>query len=671
MQTILRKQITCLVLLLFPVFIHSQSNDAELLNKGSKISKKITTGETHEYHLNLETDKYVYIKLFQKGIDLKINLFVDDEELGEFDSPNYRNGEEPITFTTTKKGKYRLKVSSIDDEDHNGMYDISVLKIDPKATTIEGQVDQLFTVYDTNKTPGAAISVIKDGKIIYKKGYGMSNLEYGIPIAPSTVFHIASVSKQFTAFAILLLEKDGKLSYDDDVRKYIPEVPDFGKTITLRHLANHTSGMRDQWNLLAIGGWRLDDVITKEHVMKLVERQEELNFNPGEEYLYCNTGFTLMAEVVARVSGKTFAEFTEERIFKPLGMNSTLFYDDHEKIVKNRAYSYYGASDGYKKSILSYANVGATSLFTTVEDLSQWALNFENPKVGTPEMMEEMKQKGVLNNGNEINYALGQSVGKYKGLNRVGHGGADAGYRTYIGRFPDQKFSVITFGNDAGFNSGGLAHQIADLYLKDDFQEEDKPQRKEKETADNDEGNIVVDQEILQSYVGEYEIQPGFILSITTEGDKLFGQATGQSQVELAPKSDKEFLVTSVNAKITFNTENSGQISSLTLLQGGQNIEAKRLKSFDKDGVDLEVYTGKFYSSELETSYQLIVEEGQLLARHSRLEDIKLTPTKEDFFSGNQWFFGQIEFTRNDNDQINGCKVTSGRVRNLKFIKVD
>ncbi|MGK0448825.1 MAG: CubicO group peptidase (beta-lactamase class C family), partial [Polaribacter sp.] len=243
------------------------------------------------------------------------------------------------------------------------------------------QVDELFTVWDTDNTPGAAVAIVKNGVIIYKKGYGSANLEYDIPITPSTIFHIASVSKQFTVFSILLLEKQGKLSLDDDIRKYIPEVPDFGKTITLRHLASHTSGLRDQWNLMGMAGWRPDDVITKEHILKLVTNQKELNFEPGEEYTYCNTGFTLLAEVVARVSGESFAEYTEANIFQPLQMNNTLFYDDHEKIVKNRAYSYYSDDTGFKKSVLSYANVGATSLFTTVEDLSLWAMNFNSQKI--------------------------------------------------------------------------------------------------------------------------------------------------------------------------------------------------------------------------------------------------------------------------------------------------
>ncbi|MDX1286002.1 MAG: serine hydrolase domain-containing protein, partial [Draconibacterium sp.] len=293
------------------------------------------------------------------------------------------------------------------------------------------RIDSLFLKWSNNNSPGAAITIVKNGEIEYKAGYGLANLEYNIPVTPQTVFHIASVSKQFTAFAVLLLENEGKLSMDDDIRKHIPEVPDFGEKITLKHLVHHTSGMRDQWNLLAMAGWRLDDVITKEHILKLVAKQKDLNFKPGEKFMYCNTGFTLLAEVVERVSGQSFAEYTKENIFMPLKMNSTLFYDNHEKIVKNRAYSYKGFRNNPIKSVLSYANAGATSLFTTVEDISLWAANFEEPVVGNQQIFAKMEERAILNNGDTISYAYGQSIGKYKGLKTITHGGADAGYRTF------------------------------------------------------------------------------------------------------------------------------------------------------------------------------------------------------------------------------------------------
>src|SRR6185436_1924774 len=237
---------------------------------------------------------------------------------------------------------------------------------------LTSKVDKLFANWDKPDSPGAALIVVKDGAVVYKRGYGSANLEYNIPITPATVFHVASVSKQFTAFAITMLAKAGKLSLDDDIHKYLTELPDFGQKITIRHLLHHTSGLRDQWELLAMAGWRLDDVITKEHILKMVRHQKELNFSPGQEYLYCNTGYTLLAVIVERITGQSFREYMQETIFKPLNMTGTHFHDDHEMIVKNRAYSYrpYGPQD-FKLSALNYANVGATSLFTTVEDMAR------------------------------------------------------------------------------------------------------------------------------------------------------------------------------------------------------------------------------------------------------------------------------------------------------------
>lgn len=536
-----------------------------------------------------------------------------------------------------------------------------------KKGSLNEQVDAVFEAWDTDKTPGLAVAVVKDGKIVYKKGYGVANLEYNIPIGPSTIFHIASVSKQFTVFSILLLEKEGKISLDDDIRKYIPEVPDFGKKITLRHLTTHTSGLRDQWNLLAMAGWRLDDVITKEHVLKLVSKQKDLNFTPGSEYTYCNTGFTLLAEVVARVSKMSFAEFTKTNIFEPLKMNNTLFYDDHEKIVKNRAYSYYKSREGYKKNVLSYANVGATSLFTTVEDLSLWSLNFNNPIVGDAEIIKTMNTPAILNNGKEFGGAMGQFVGKYKGLNEIQHGGADAGYRSYLTRFPDENFAVVVFSNSAEFNSGGMAHKLVDIYLKDKIKETPKKKEVKKETPIK---NISVPESTLKTYVGKFELQPGFIIEVRKKDGKLSAKATGQSVISLTPLSTTEFKVKGIEAKIEFIPNNGKNITAIKLHQNGQIMNAPRVKELDKSKLNLSDYEGSFYSEELSTTYNFEVVDGKLIAKHSRHSDFGLNFTKEDQFRSTTWFFGRIKFTRDENNVINGCLVSSGRVRNLKFKKV-
>lgn len=653
------------MIIYFTAYAQDKKGNLEI---GKTYNHHTTSEEKHLFNLDINKDQFVFLKVMQKGVDLQITI-IDPKgnKISDFDSPNGTSGPELVQFNSNENGVYTVEVYPYNKEALTGDYSISLEVLEPVATEKEAQVDQAFYLWNQKDAPGASVAVQKDGVIIYKNGYGLANLEYDIHVEPSTIFHIASVSKQFTAFSILLLEADGKLSIDDDIRKYIPEVPDFGKTITLKHLATHTSGMRDQWNLLAMAGWRLDDVITKEHVLKLVSNQQDLNFDPGEEMVYCNTGFTLLAEVVARVSGKTFAEFTEERIFKPLKMSNTLFYDDHEKIVKNRAYSYRSDADGYKKSVLSYANVGATSLFTTVEDLSLWANNFSEIKVGNKDIIESLNTRAVLNNGDTIAAAKGQFVGQYKGLNEISHGGADAGYRTFFTRFPDQNFSVAVFGNSAGFNSGQMAYKVVDIFLKEELIE---PVEEEKSEHENIE-TVTLNPELINSYVGDYELQPGFIISVSEESGALFAQATGQNKISLIPVSETEFKVSEVEATIHFPSNQGAEIESLTLHQGGQVMNAPRLEPFDKDKVVLENFTGDFYSEELSTTYHFKIKEGKLIAEHSRLSDIELTPSKTDYFAGNMWFFGGVEFMRNTEQKIIGCKVSSGRVRNLKFIKID
>jgi CubicO group peptidase (beta-lactamase class C family) len=536
----------------------------------------------------------------------------------------------------------------------------------PKAgeLTPEKQIDQLFSEWDNLQSPGASVAVAKGGRIIFAKGYGSAELEYDIPITPGTVFHVASLSKQFTAFAILLLEKEGKLSTGDDIRKYIPEVPDFGKVITLNHLLHHTSGLRDQWELLAMAGWRLDDNISTEQILRLVSRQKELNFNPGDQEMYCNTGFTLLAEVVARVSGMSFADYTRIHIFEPLKMTHTLFYDNCEKLVKNRAYSFQSDSNGFRKSNLNYSTAGATSLFTTAPDLCLWSMNFENPVVGK-EIMDKMAERGVLNNGDTIDYAMGQIKGEYKGMKTFVHGGADAGYRSQLLRIPGEQFSVNVLSNLASFNPWDLAAKITDIYLKDkEIKETPKPD------APKVESNAAeADPALFTSYCGAYELQPGFVATISSEGNILYAEGPGLSKSSMSPVSANEFIIKSVSAKITFLKDENGKIARMKVNINGQDMTAMRLPDFDAASVNLVEFTGDYYSSELNATYSFVLESGRLIARHFRTGDIVLVPTKSDVFSGDRWYFSQVEFIRDSNKSITGCQVGNGRVKNLKFTK--
>jgi CubicO group peptidase (beta-lactamase class C family) len=526
------------------------------------------------------------------------------------------------------------------------------------------RVDSLFSFWNTNYSPGCALGIIKDGTLIYEKDYGLSNLEYDIPITPKSIFHLASISKQFTAFSIALLAQQGKLSLDDDIRKYLPEIPDFGEKISIKNLIYHTSGLRDQWELLSMAGWRLDDVITKEQILKMISHQKELNFNPGDEFLYCNTGYTLLAEIVSRVSGKPFTQFTKENIFDPLGMKDTHFHNDHEEIVKNRTYSYYQVdSTHYKNAVLSYANAGATSLFSTVEDLAKWLNNFDNPVAGNKKIIQQMYEQGVLNNGTKIDYGFGLAINDYKGLKTIGHGGADAGYRSYICRFPDQHLGVILLSNLDSFNPSSLANKVADIYLSDKI----KPDTVTKKIVRKE---IVIDSSEYYKYTGSYQIFPGFILNITDEDNKLMVEATGQGKTRLLAESDTEFFVNVVDAQLTFENPNQGRYSKIILHQNGQNLTAQRIDLVKINPAELKEYEGNYYSEELGTFYTIAIIDTALHVSHRRNPDVNLNFAKKDSFTGDQWWFAKVVFTRDKSNHVSGFLLTGSRVRNLKFAKM-
>jgi len=529
---------------------------------------------------------------------------------------------------------------------------------------VENSIDEIFADFDDLLKPGAAVAVVKDGEVVFKKGYGSANLEYEIPVTPKTIFHVASVSKQFTVFALLLLAEEGKLSLDDPIQKYISEVPDFGEVITLRHLATHTSGMRDQWDLLNLAGWRWDDVITKEHVLKLVAKQKDLNFKPGEQFMYCNTGFTLLAEAVARVSGKSFAEFTRERMFKPLKMSNSQFYDDHTKIVKNRAYSYYPAMFGYVKSVLSYANVGATSLFTTVEDLSLWAMNFQDPKVGSKTIIEQMNTLAVLNNGKTFGGAYGQFVSSYKGLQQIQHSGGDAGYRSYLCRFPDQDFAVSVFSNSGSSNPAQLALQLADLYLADEFVAE-SGQDESKET----EKTISLNEQELKAFEGDYwEAKDLFSRKIQLKDGKLQYDRGNGNVTQLAPIGQNKFVMLDTPGNVTVEFSKKEGKDQMTVNQDGDVVaEMEEYTPIDASKVDFKPYLGSYFSEELTTTYSIVEKEGKLVATHPRHSDLPLTLLKPDVFRAGGT---TLEFSRNNTNKIDGLKASTGRVKKLRFNKV-
>lgn len=526
------------------------------------------------------------------------------------------------------------------------------------------QVDQLFAKWNKADSPGAVALVLQDGHPVFSHGYGMANLEYGIKNSPNTVFHMASVSKQFTAFAIHMLAGQGKVKLDDDIHKFIPELHDFGKPISVRQLLHHTSGIRDQWSLLALAGWRLEDVITQDDVMRLLRNQKELNFEPGDKFLYNNSGYTLLSEIVSRVSGAPFSEFEEHNILKPLGMSLTHFQDDYGRVVKNRAYSYMPGDDqSYHYVALSYSTVGPSSLFTTVGDLAKWDENFYTARLGGKKIIADMLEKGRLNNGKEINYGSGLYIGKYRGLDEVWHDGGDAGYRTVILRFPAQHFSVVILANAGDMDVVEISHRIADIYIGDKFPDAPVPPAKPISRAETK-----IDPALVADYIGDYEINPNFIVSFFDDNGQFTSQATGQPKFPVFASSPSTFFLKVAPAQIEFKrSAETGKVTSVELRQNGHVEVGKRRFRAELTPAQLGEFEGQFYSDELGTIYSVRNKSGKLTIEGLRGQ-FPMRMTDEDTFSVD-FPIGSLKFKRGA-DGIVGFAIDDGRATNVAFAKV-
>jgi len=528
------------------------------------------------------------------------------------------------------------------------------------------KVDNLFAQWDRPDTPGCALAIIEKGKIIYKQGYGMANLEHNIPISPRSVFYIGSVSKQFVAMSIAILIKQGKLSLDDDIRKYVPELPDYGIPITIRHLIYHTSGLRDYLALLDIVGIPFGH-FHQEDVIEILARQKELNFKPGEEYLYSNSGYFLMAVIVERASGKTFREFAEENIFKPLGMKDSHFHDDYTKIIKNRASGYYPAvKRKYKNFISTFDCVGSGGLYTSVEDLFLWDQNFYHCKVGGKDLITLMHTLGILNNGKKLNYAFALNIRPYKGLKTVSHGGALGGYRSAMIRFPEQNFSIICLSNLSTFNPTKLCFQVADIFLADQFKEEKtKTEVKLKEKVKF----VKLSEKKLKEKVGAFLLsETGEIIKLFLKDGKLISNASGQN-FPLEAVSETEFHVLEAPVKVVIKFEKKSRNKALLMHVYQEGEKPKTYKSVQLVTLtheQLKEFRGNYYSEELQVTFRLALKGGKLYFVHKNAPKTPLQPTLRDKFTVRGW---KTNFRRNKEGNISSFSLDAGRVKNLRFYK--
>lgn len=530
---------------------------------------------------------------------------------------------------------------------------------EPSASK-DRQVDALFSRVNTSASPGCAVAVMLDGAIVYVRGYGMADLNHGIANSPESVFHVASVSKQFTAAAIQLLASEGRLSLDDPVQKFIPELHDFGVAVTLRQLLHHTSGIRDQWDLLGLAGWRYSrDLITDDDVMRVLARQKGLNFPPDTRFLYSNSGYTLLAQVVKRVSGMSFREFTTERIFKPLGMKHSHFRDDHAEIVPNIAYGYVRAGDTFRLSVTNFDTVGATSLLTTVEDLALWDENFYQPRVLNAELLQEMATPGRLPDGTALDYGLGLTVGTYRGLPVVSHSGADAGYRSELLRFPRQHFSVSCLCNLAEMDPSRLAQQVADIYLASEL--EAVP-----ETPAVKPARQLTDGEAAQ-WIGTYIARDdGMSVRIGLENGVLRVTSV-QGSLTLQPIDGRRAVAAEFPVQFELVDQAGTAKRGLRIVPpGGAPITAEWTPPYTPTSAQLAQYAGVYFSDEIEARWMLTVENGQLMLSSIRMQPRPLNGTGADVFESPR---GSLRFVRK-NGEIEGFDVSTGRIVKLRFTKI-
>jgi len=535
------------------------------------------------------------------------------------------------------------------------------------ADTKTDKVDALFSRWDKTDSPGCALAVVHNGEIIYKKGYGMANLELDVPVSPESVFYIGSTSKQFVTMCIALLVQEGKLSLDDDIRQFIPEMPDYGTPITVRHLIHHTSGLRDYLELVGIiaglNERRMDEMIGIYHQPEsraLIARQKELNFKPGEKFLYSNSCYLLLAEIVGIASNSSLREYADTKIFKPLGMTNTHFHDNYTEPIKNRATGYYPVGKGkYRLFLSTFDCVGSGGLFSSVEDLFLWDQNFYHHKVGGKEVHDMMHTRGKLNSGEELDYAFALMPGKYKGLKTVRHGGALGGYRAELLRFPEQRFSVICLSNLSSFNPSGLCNQVADIYLEDKL-EADEP-KKEQELKP-----VSFDPDVYDDYAGKYRLDVGLIVTISRDNGNLIAEVQGQPKIDLIPLNEATFLIKAIDGKLSFQRDSSGKVNEIVLTQSGMDIEGKRIEDVSFDPSTLPEFSGDYYSDELDVIFTLMSKGDKLYFTSKGKLENPLRFLQQDEFVGNQF---KIKFLRDRDRNVVAFALSTGRVKNLKFIR--
>lgn len=525
------------------------------------------------------------------------------------------------------------------------------------------KVNTLFTRWNHSKSPGAAVGIIKEGKLLYAKGYGLANLEHEIPNTIKTSFNIASNSKQFTAASIVLLSQRKKLDLNQTLSSFYPNFPDYAKEITIKNLLYHTSGLRDFSQITYLSGLRPDDYYNDEDILKWLTSQKKLNFKPGEKHLYCNSGYWLLGQIVKKVSKMSLGEFAKKELFNPLNMSNTQFLNNNTMVIKHRASGYSQNRSGeFRNIITTLEHTGNGGIYTTVEDLKKWDDEFYNRKILNDEFWKLMTTNGVLNNGTKIDYAGALFVKKYKGLQIIDHGGRAPGFKSNIVRFPEQKFTVIVCTNVSNANAIPLSYQIADIFLNEDF-----IVPKKKTVSRKKRKYIKVATKKMKNFEGSYwNSKDNYSRKIILKNDTLRYARSRRNSNILLPINKNEFIMLNTPPGLEILVKFKSNGSMLFVENGKEVANFNSYQPVKYTSNDLQLFFGEYYSDEIDTNYSFKMYRNTMFLFINGKQTVPLRPIMDNLFSSP---LGLFKFERNDKNEIVGFNVSTPRVKELHFIK--
>lgn len=572
-----------------------------------------------------------------------------------------------ISANAQRNVKLQKQSAKQDKSMNSGNIGTDIFEVD------SARIDSVFKQFDRKDCPGCAVAVINAGKIIFQKGYGMASLEHRVPIKPQTMFDIASISKQFTAYAILLLKSRGKISLDDDVRKYVPELPDFGKTIRIKHLVHHTSGLRDFGALLMMTGWERDSPLNTSDFLDIISRQKELNYSPGEKFLYNNTNYALMGLIVERIDGRTYSDFVNAEVLQPLGMNTTKVRDDPWKVVPDLASKYTPQKEGgYKVNyIWSFTKVlGPMGILASVEDLAKWDAAFYHELIGGKGIFKEMYSPSMLNSGKSSGHAFGLFAQPYNGLRRYLAEGSGGGSSVFM-QFPDERLTVVVLCNRYQIDPSALAEKVADVVLEKKF---DKKQiagvlpSASKKTPPIQE---------LRKFEGVYWLSRSTDkVKFSIDKGILTEQYNNEKPAPLAFLSDGRFFSKVEQLFYSFNSE-KGEVLIESLVDGVTTEweRAKRKAEANLNQEQLLKYVGKYYSNELDLQWTIYIKDGKLYISRKKCEDQLLESLYKDgmYFTHTNHLTDiryRIDFIPAEDGTIKEFLVSWGRLIGIVFNRV-